>query len=66
MDPTKKKELSRKRRQNYQSLDGIEKKNYFTNIMKHINPWMRQRRKSYFRNAQKNTNQWIKKLKEIY
>ena len=24
MDPTKKKELSRKRRQNYQSLDGIE------------------------------------------
>ena len=52
MDPTKKKELSRKRRQNYQSLDGIEKKNYFTNIMKHINPWMRQRRKSYFRNAQ--------------
>ena len=26
MDPTKKKELSRKRRQNYRSLDGIEKK----------------------------------------
>ena len=24
MDPTKKKELSRKHRQNYQSLDGIE------------------------------------------
>ena len=40
--------------------------NYFTNIKKHINPWMRQRRKNYFRNAQKNTNQWIKKLKEIY
>ena len=41
-------------------------KNYFTNIKKHINPWMRQRKKNYFRNAQKNTNQWIKKLKEIY
>ena len=41
-------------------------KNYFTNIKKHINPWMRQRRKNYFRNAQKNTNQWMKKLKEIY
>ena len=41
-------------------------KNYFTNIMKHINPCMRQRRKSYFRSAQKNTNQWMKKLKEIF
>ena len=47
MYPTKKKELSCKRRQNYQSLDGTEKKkNYFTNAKKNTNSWMRQRRKN--------------------
>ena len=66
MDPTKKERIISQTQTKLPIFRWYREKNYFTNIMKHINPWMRQRRESYFRSAQKNTNQWMKKLKEIY
>ena len=61
MDPTKKERIISQTQTKLPIFRWYREKNYFTNIKKHINPWMRQRKKNY---SEKRTEEYESMDKE--